>query len=124
MLIVSHLDSELARYQCPNPLTQTELEAFLSEFHDFFESDGRHHIWITSLPEKATLVYDRHDLIYAYGPLQRFADAVEQQGFQESAIIIPSPHAHCYQAEFDTSEAAVLNYWEWKTFPLTEQDLR
>ncbi len=124
VLIVSRLDSELARYQCPEPLMRSQMEAFISEFHDFLESDGRHHLWITSLPENATLVYDNHNLIYAYGPFERFVDTLERQGLNESTISIPFPHAHRYNLEFDRSEAEVLNYWRWKMLPLTEQDLQ
>jgi hypothetical protein len=124
VLVISRLDSQEARYQCPEPLTRTQMEAFLFEFHDFFESDARHHVWITSLPDKATLVYDNHNLIYAYGPLQRFAGVLRQQGLKEIRITVPSPHAHRYHPEFDASEAEVLSYWKWKTFPLAEQDLQ
>lgn len=51
------------------------MEGFLREFRAYFESDGRHHIWVSSLQASAlqasaTLVYDQHDVIYAYGPLE------------------------------------------------------
>ena len=124
VLIVPHLDSAPARYQCPKPLSRSEMEAFLTEFHEFFEGDGRHHLWIASLPQKATLVYDRHDLIYAYGPLQQFATVLEEQGLKQGAISVPSPHAHRYHSEFDSSQAKVLSHWAWKTTPLMEQDLQ
>ncbi len=115
-------ENEPSRYQSGQPCDRNELEAFLNQFRDFFECDGRHHLRIMSLSGQAQIIYDNHNLIYAYGPLDMFVSAAEANGLTQGAAIIPSPHAHHYNAPFDADERALLNYWEWLWFPLAEGD--
>jgi hypothetical protein len=102
------------RYQSPVPTTREETEAFVG--------DGRHHLWLMSLPDKATLVYDNHDLLYAYGPLGPFKSALSALGFSEGAVGIPAPHQHSWNEEYDSTENEVMDYWDWKHFPLQPDD--
>lgn len=122
VLLVSRRDNDLARYQCPSPCKREEMESFLREFKEYFESDGRHHIWVASIPSSATLVYDQHDVIYAYGPLAQFKKVLHGEGLRENPISFPAPHAHNYNPQFDEQEQRVLNYWDWRKSPLTEDD--
>jgi hypothetical protein len=82
VLLVSRKDHEPARYQCPYPCDRGEMESFFRTFTDFFESDGRHHVWLTSLTDSSTLVYDKHNVIYAYGPLPQFERVLDSRGFK------------------------------------------
>ena len=70
VLVVSRKEeNETARYQS-GEVSRAEVQAFLERFEDYLENDGRHHIWIHSPESSATLVYDNHDVIYCYGPLE------------------------------------------------------
>ena len=110
------------RYQSPFPTTREETEAFARRFTNYFEGDGRHHLWLMSLPDQATLVYDNHDLVYAYGPLDRFKSVLTRLGFSEGAVAIPVPHQHSWNQEYDSTEDEVMEYWGWKRFPLQADD--
>jgi len=122
VLLVSRRDNEAGHYQCPSPCKREEMESFLQEFKGYFESDGRHHIWVASVPASATLVYDQHDVIYAYGPLTRFKKILQGEGLKESPIRFPAPHSHNYYPEYDWQEQKVLDYWDWRKSPLTADD--
>jgi hypothetical protein len=110
------------RYQSPQPSSLEETEYFLQHFQLYLESDGRHHIWLVSLPTSSTLVYDNHNVIYAYGPLSQFREKLLQLKFTEDATSIPYPHMHLYDAKFNSSEREVMNYWAWQKFPLLDSD--
>ena len=123
VLLLSRLGvAEPGRYQGPVPLDRAVMESFLEEFRDFFEGDGRHHVWVTSLNDQSTLVYDNHNVIYAYGPLDRYEQVVRAHGLSRAPVRFPVPHMHSYLPEFDQEEARVLRHWEWTQFPLQPDD--
>ena len=122
VLVISRLDNELGRYQNPYPSGRGEMEAFLRRFKEYFENDGRHHIWITSVPASSTFVYDRHNVIYAYGPLEQSKKILVDRGLKEGVVRFPSPHSHNYNSQFDDQEREVLQYWEWRRTPLEDSD--
>ena len=94
----------------------------MAEFCEFLTNDGRHDLWLHSPGSDATLVWDRHDLIYAYGPLEQFR-AVLKEGLLEAQVDgPPSPHAHMYHAEYDESERRILRYFQWSRSPLLNGD--
>jgi len=69
------------------------------------------------------LVYDRHNVIYAYGPVERFIATLELEGLTESKEVrFPNPHAHNYHAEFDSHETAILKNEQWTLSPLRPGD--
>ena len=113
---------EPGRYQSAQPCDRDELEAFLRHFQTYFESDARQHLWLFSLPSRAQLIYDNHNVIYAYGPLDEFKRVIVAKGLTEGKVEFPAPHAHHYHAEFDEAERQVMQYWEWIHFPLQEGD--
>jgi len=122
VLLVSRCGNEPSRYQSPYPCARDEMESFVGHFQEYFESDGRHHIWITSLPESATLVYDNHNVLYAYGPLERYQKILSRSGLNEGSVRFPVPHTHNYNAEFDDHEKKVLAHWDWRRYPLVAGD--
>jgi hypothetical protein len=77
---------------------------------------------VHSVGEGATLVYDRHELIYGYGPLEKFERVVRGRGMREGRPGIAAPHSHLYHAEHDEDEERVMGYWEWKWSELREED--
>jgi hypothetical protein len=52
------------------------VEKFLNEFGRFVREDSRHDLWVRSHDDDATIVLDRHNLIYAYGPLDELDTAI------------------------------------------------
>jgi hypothetical protein len=123
VLTVSRVDCEPGRYQSDGPKTRREIEQFLIRFAEYFENDGRHHLWVGSEPGPELLVYDRHNKIYAYGAIDRFSRVLIGSGLTLSpSVPIPFPHTHHYHSTFDEEEKAIMNYWEWRQFPLHESD--
>ncbi|MCC6907888.1 MAG: hypothetical protein IT430_08120 [Phycisphaerales bacterium] len=112
------------RYESPWMHERGEVSQLLDEFREYFENDGRHQVWIIGDGNKSQLVYDQHDLIYAYGPLNDFATALRTAGFREGEPRVPVPHSHHYNHEYDGEESRLIETREWKWFPLKEQDER
>ena len=108
------------RYQSNHPCSREELETFLLSFADYFEGDDRFNLWVFSLPEGAQIIYDNHNVVYGYGPLDAFVKVAETWGLTQGEVRYPDPHAHHYNASFDAEHDRVMNYWEWLYFPLPE----
>ena len=113
--------SRPGRYQSP-PMTADELRRVLERYAALFEQDGRSDIWIHSRTPDATIVIDRHDLLFAYGPRDAFINALRAMHFHEGLASIPSPHAHEYHAEFDELELALAGELEWTISELRAED--
>jgi hypothetical protein len=123
VLTVPRGQGTAARYQCPEPVIRQDSIEFLFRFKQFFEGDGRHQIWLKSVSSSDQLVYDKHNVIYAYGQLPAFAEILSQRGMEKVNMVrFPIPHIHNYNLEFDEDERDLLRYWEWKQFPLHDSD--
>jgi len=123
VLVVPRGGGEPGRYQCPEPQTVSRVRTFLNEFSDFLETDGRHNLWIASESGSEMVIYDRHNVIYAYGPLGSWKLLLETKGFHGvSEVRFPSPHSHHYHPSLDPEEDRLLGYWEWHRAPLKESD--
>lgn len=134
VLVVPLRAAEPGRYQCPETLDFDEVERFLTEYRDFLESDGRHNIWVRSASGAGQLVYDRHNIIYAYGrapwalgrragpprPLACFKQVLRARGLTEGRIALPVPHGHEYHPEYHDSEERIMKRWKWLAGPLVE----
>jgi hypothetical protein len=79
-------------------------------------------VWVTSFPLQSTIVYDNHDLLYAYGPLERFSAIAEKRGMSRGDVHIPAPHEHRYNPEFDAAEVNLIEHFEWQEHPLQPGD--
>jgi len=122
VLLVSRCGNTPGRYQSPYPTDRAETSGFLKTYRDYFEQDGRHHIWITSLQTQDTLVYDQHNLIYAYGSLNAVQMSLDVQGLTFASVGIPSPHTHRYHPAFDDTETRLKKHRTWMQFPLQPSD--
>ncbi|HKR61799.1 MAG TPA: hypothetical protein VJS64_19085 [Pyrinomonadaceae bacterium] len=122
VLLVSRTDNEPGRYQSLNPIPRTEMELFMRGFKEYFESDGRHHIWLSSVPDSSLLVYDQHNVIFAYGPLKQFEQILRNQGLERGDVRFPDPHAHNYNPECEQEEQRLLGYWDWLKSPIMPGD--
>ena len=120
VLHTSRCGTHLGRYQSP-ALDYHKLSGFIAEFCEFLTNDARHDVWIHSPDADATLVWDRHDLIYAYGPLESFRALLKE--LQEAEVDgPPHPHVHMYHAEYDDAERKLLRYFAWSYSPLLAVD--
>jgi hypothetical protein len=123
VLDVPRDESRPGRYQSQAPLARIELKTFLDRFREYFEFDGRHDIWIKEVSGPSLLVYDRHNVIYAYGSLEEFKQLLITKGLKQvPQVSFPAPHSHHYNAEYDLEQTAVLDYLPWKFSPLSEAD--
>ncbi|MCP1616063.1 hypothetical protein FBY21_0677 [Pseudomonas sp. SLBN-26] len=114
-------EAEPARYQSPE-LSLPEVESFIHEFGLFLSQDSRFDLWVHSPAQQATLVWDRHDLIHAYGPLAEYVAALNGLGFSEGDVQIPIPHAHHYHPEHDETARSVMAWCDWWASPLRPED--
>jgi len=124
VLHTTRTGAAVGRYESPE-LGFADVDAFLRAFGRFVAEDGRHDLWIVSHDEPATIVLDRHNIIYAYGPLELF----ERKLLELGAVRGEAPdtnrvHAHHYHAEWDEAERAVVGYGEWKIHPLKPSDIQ
>ena len=122
VLHTSRGGAQLGRYQSP-PLDGPELEAFLQRFGAFLAGDARHDLWLHSLPDDVTLVWDRHDLVFAYGALSALTEVLEAGGLREGWPEVPVPHVHHYHAEWDRAERELLQALDWDHWPLEPEDV-
>lgn len=114
-------EAEPGRYQSPEVDAQT-LKAFLQRFSRFLSSDARFDIWIYSLADKATVVWDRHNIIYAYGPLDRYEAVLRELGFGLGEAAASFEHTHHYRSEFDDDAKAVIEAFTWSQQALRPED--
>jgi len=115
--------AEAGRYQSPEPIRRDQLVLFLQQFGSLLEGDGRHHFWVSAVDSSSLLVYDNHNVVYAYGPLEAFEAILRRNSLREAPeVAFPEPHVHRYNAEFDGLVADLMSYWPWKRFPLQESD--
>jgi hypothetical protein len=123
ILVVPRGKGEAGRYQNAEVDSRVEAKKFLSRFKDFFENDARHHIWIASMANSDMLVYDNHNVIYAYGRLLEFERILVNRGLTKvDGVQFPCPHTHKYNHVFDPEQQEVLRYWKWKHAPLQDED--
>src|ERR1700722_5521610 len=82
VLLLSRLGRhEPGRYQSNLFQSLEQLAEFMWSFQEFFESDGRHHVWIGH--RQGTVVYDQHDVLFVYGPIERLRSLLLDLGFSE-----------------------------------------
>lgn len=122
VLVISRNGEQPGRYQSPWLESRAKLLDFLLEFKRPLEADGRHHRWVCSPDAGATLVYDRHNLLYADGPIEQFGARLRQLHYEEAPVAMPFPHVHYFHATADQPISELLHYWEWQHFPLEEVD--
>lgn len=109
------------RYQSP-PLSSTEFRKFLDGFGAFLQADGRFDLWVHSQTDNATLVWDRHDLLHGYGPIERYAERLGRLGFVAGMPVIPIPHEHHYRKECDALATKLIAAYDWTCTPLRPED--
>ena len=114
-------EAEAGRY-LSEPLERSQALQIIDRFAGFLGGDGRHDFWLRSTADNATVVWDRHNLIHAYGPLDRYTEVLTALGFSAGEPEIPSPHVHHGRVEFDVDSRALLEAAQWHHSPLHPGD--
>ncbi len=109
------------RYQSP-AMPLSSLQDFVSRFSPFLAADGRFDLWAHSPGGNATVVWDRHDLLFGYGPLEAFETSLRSLGYTPGQPVVPTPHQHHYRAEFDGLARELLSALDWERSPLKPSD--
>jgi hypothetical protein len=124
VLHTTRTGAELGRYESPDLIADT-VQDFLRQFGRFLCEDSRHDVWVRSHDDDATLVLDRHNLIYAYGPLDRFESALQALGVRQGeSPVVPDPHVHHYHQAWDGAEGGVVRHFNWQIKPLQPTDVQ
>jgi hypothetical protein len=122
VLVTPRSDAPAGRYQSAKPHTREEVLALLDRFESYLASDGRHNLWLAA-PPAGQLVLDRHEVIYAYGPIAEIVARLNEKELAEVDMIrVPVPHSHHFHEELDADEQAMLAHWEWMQSELQETD--
>lgn len=114
-------EGEPGRYQS-GELSRTEVADFLEQFSQFLKQDSRFDLWLHSPEDAATVVWDRHNLIHAYGPVETFAGVLRSLGFEKGEPEVPAPHEHHYHRALDVDAGAILASLDWNRTPLQPED--
>jgi len=114
-------EAEEGRYQSP-AISRDEWDMFFDRFRQYLAGDARFDLWLHSPADNATLVWDRHNILYSYGPVETFEAALGARGLIPGELAIPDPHQHCYRSEFDSDAEALLTWFNWKRSPLRPED--
>jgi hypothetical protein len=123
VLVVPRGEGASGRYESKYSFTSAQLQQFFLSYSDFLEHDARQNLWIRPVSGEGLIVYDRHNVIYAYGPLEQFVTILHLNGLKESnKVRFPSPHIHCYHDEFDPDAKRILQEEEWNLSPLRAGD--
>ena len=117
-------EGEPGRYQSTE-LPADEVHSFLARFGAYFAADARHDIWVYSPTAKRTIIWDRHNELFAEGePLGDIVATLNALGFGGGAVdrIASYDHIHHYRSEFDEDAAEVLRAFDWHRTPLRPED--
>jgi len=123
IMVVSRSEYEPARYQLEQSLDLRQVSELLRDFQDFFEQDGRCTLFLGSHCDGAQIIYDRHNIIYAYGNLDAYRRVLRERGFLDEKVIVPAPHKHYYHKEFDEDEKRLFAMGNWFKSPLHDTDV-
>jgi hypothetical protein len=121
VLHTSRGEGELGRYQS-SEISIEEFRSFMAEFGAYLSSDARFDLWLHSPSENATVVWDHHNQIFAYGPLDRFSTELRSLGFAEGTSAVPVPHQHNYRPECDAKATQLLSWFSWRRSSLRPED--
>lgn len=122
ILVAPQSDAMAGRYMLCEQSPET-LNELLVANREFFEGDARHHLWIGSETDGSLLVYDQHNVIYAYGQIEQFSAILRAQGLHPSRVQFPFPHTHHFRSQLTHFENELLDAYHWKWNPLEDEDV-
>lgn len=121
VLHTARSEGKVGRYQS-GELSYSAFTEFMRRFGEFFKSDGRFDLWVHSPLDRATIVWDRHDLIHVYGMTDSAITAFQSLGFEPGHATLNFEHMHYYHKENDKQAGALLSALEWQWSPLQPED--
>lgn len=116
-------EAQPGRYQSPQ-ISFAEFREFIGSFGSFLSSDGRFDLWAHSRTDDATVIWDRHNQLFAYGPLKQYASVLTALGFGRGRPVIPTPHEHHYRPEFDAFARRLMQAYDWSRTALHPEDFQ
>ena len=114
-------EAKAGRYQSPS-LSNADFHDFMVTFGPYLSADARFDLWAYSPAEKATVVWDRHNQLFAYGPVDTLATELRSLGFSEGLTDVSFAHLHHYRPECDAQAAALLEAFDWSFSELQKAD--
>lgn len=121
ILHTSRGEAEPGRYQS-GEMSGGEVRDFIRDHARLLSLDARFDLWVSSPSDEATIVWDRHDLIHGYGPIEHIVACLRGMGFHPGEPVIPAPHEHHYHPELDGLARSLLADRGWTHTPLREED--
>jgi len=114
-------EAPAGRYQSPE-MSHHAFTSLVRRFSAFLCSDSRFDLWVYSPSARATVVLDRHNQLFAYGPLERFSSALRGIGYEQGEIAVDFPHIHQYLPAFDGDSKELLSSMAWSRTDLRPED--
>lgn len=114
-------EAEPGRYESPS-LSAAEFCGFLHTYRRLLSTDARFEIWSYSLKDDATVVWDRHNQIFAYGPIDQYAEKLHAFHYSVGEPSFSVSHEHHYHPENDAEARALIKALTWKFSPLRPED--
>ena len=123
VLHTTRIGAVLGRHES-DLLDGPDVQAALDRFGAFLAGDARHDVWLQSAGD-GTVVLDRFNMMYAYGPLDAFAAVLERGGVRRGALPeVPYPHALHYHEMWDGAERDAVAAFGWRITPLRPEDVQ
>jgi hypothetical protein len=122
VLVVPRSIGAAGRYESTHSLTLDEAIDFLESHTNFLQGDGRHNFWVCSTEGSGRVVYDRHEKLFLYGDLRAYELVLQEAGFEKGEHLAPFPHAHYYNADFDSDQKSIVESEDFRWTPLVEGD--
>jgi len=67
------------------------------------------------------IIYDNHNILYYYGPIEPAVDQLSDLGFTEGEVRIPTPHIHGFNPANADVEDALYAEFDWIPSPLVPE---
>lgn len=119
--LVSHTGKKPGRYQSPI-LPKDDLDVFLYSNKDFLEKYGGQHLWVGNPKGSDLLIYDQHNIIFAYGDIAGYREVLAAENFREGTFSIPCPHSHSFDSSLTQFEDDLFSYFDWGYSELQDGD--
>jgi len=114
-------EGKAGRYQSGD-LDHAAIPRFLDSFDKLLRTDSRFDLWVHSPADRATIVWDRHDLLHIYGMMDSATETLRALGFESGNPAINFAHEHHYHPENDQLAAQLLSSLGWHWVPLRPED--
>ena len=119
--LISHTGKKPGRYQSPI-LSKDDLDLFLHTHKDFLENYGGQHLWVGHPENNDLIIYDQHNIIFAYGDIAGYRDVLNAENFREGSFSIPCPHSHSYESSLMPYEDDLFAHFDWVWSELQDGD--